>query len=420
MKVLHLLTHDNLGGAARAAFRQHQALRKFGIDSRMLVRHKHSDDRNVIVFKGEHDFLTRADRTVRRALIARREKASSYRGAGGLTDPRADLLRSNVTEIDEADVVNIHKTEHFADIPALFHSLPPDKPVVITIHDLSPITGGCDYPGECSRFSESCGRCPKLVSDTPNDLSQEIFLLKKAAYSVRSADSFAFAADSTWTAEMAQKSALASGHRVETIHYGIDDGNYNPALRIQAREALGISHDDEVICFAAHDVRAPHKGGLQLADALSAITRRRPIHLLTMGSGHFRAPEQFHHRHFGKIESDELQAVIYRAADVFVIPSLEEAFGQTALEAASCGTVIAGFDVGGVCDIVQTGLNGRLVPRGDSAALSQAIIGLLDDTVLRQAWANRTPEWVAGNFSYQRNAEAYASLYADLIRGFRS
>jgi glycosyltransferase involved in cell wall biosynthesis len=386
----------------------------------MLVRHKHSDDRNVIVFKGEHDFLTRADRTVRRALIARREKASSYRGAGGLTDPRADLLRSNVTEIDEADVVNIHKTEHFADIPALFHSLPPDKPVVITIHDLSPITGGCDYPGECSRFSESCGRCPKLVSDTPNDLSQEIFLLKKAAYSVRSADSFAFAADSTWTAEMAQKSALASGHRVETIHYGIDDGNYNPALRIQAREALGISHDDEVICFAAHDVRAPHKGGLQLADALSAITRRRPIHLLTMGSGHFRAPEQFHHRHFGKIESDELQAVIYRAADVFVIPSLEEAFGQTALEAASCGTVIAGFDVGGVCDIVQTGLNGRLVPRGDSAALSQAIIGLLDDTVLRQAWANRTPEWVAGNFSYQRNAEAYASLYADLIRGFRS
>jgi len=419
MKVVHILTNDNLGGAARAAYRQHQALRLHGIDSRMLVRHKHSDDERVFVYTGKHDPLTRAERTLRRAVISRREKGSRARGGGGLTDPRADLLRTCVPEIEEADVVNIHKTEHFADIPSLLHSLPSEKPIVITIHDLSPITGGCDYPGECTRFTESCGRCPKLVSDSPDDLSREIFLLKKTAYTSRSVGSFAFAADSTWTAQMAKKSALTRAHRVETIHYGIDTGVYNPALRLEARQALGIPADDEVICFAAHDVRAPHKGGVQLAEALAAIACRKPFHLLTMGSGHFRAPEQFHHRHFAKIESDELQAVIYRAADVFVIPSLEEAFGQTALEAASCGTVVAGFDVGGVGDIVKNDLNGRLVPRGDSAALSQAITGLLDDPVMRQAWRDRVPDWVAGNFSYRRNAEAYASLYTDLIRGSR-
>ena len=333
-----------------------------------------------------------------------------------MTDPRADLLRTYIKEIEQAHVVNIHKTEHFADIPALLHSLPSNKPVVITIHDLSPITGGCDYPGDCRRFGESCGRCPKLASDDPNDLSREIFQLRKTAYASRSKGSFAFAADSTWTHRMAQKSALTRDCRVETIHYGIDTGVYNPRLRNEARNALGIAMDDEVICFAAHDVRAPHKGGVQLAEALARIQRGKPIHLLTMGSGHFKAPEQFRHRHLGKIESDELQAVIYRAADVFVIPSLEEAFGQTALEAVACGTVVAGFEVGGVGDTVKNGLNGQLVPKADSAALADAITQLMEDVPMRLHWRDRASDWVADHFSYHRNALAYASLYEELIR----
>jgi glycosyltransferase involved in cell wall biosynthesis len=214
---------------------------------------------------------------------------------------------------------------------------------------------------------------------------------------------------------MAKKSALSGGNRIETIHYGIDTSVYNSSLRQEARKALGIPADDEVICFAAHDVRAPHKGGIQLAEALAAITRRKPIHLLTMGSGHFRVPEQFHHRHFGKIESDELQAVIYRAADVFVIPSLEEAFGQTALEAVACGTVVAGFEVGGVVDIVKNDLNGKLVPKGDSSALADAITQLMGDLPLRQLWRDMALDWVGDHFSYHRNASAYASLYEELI-----
>lgn len=414
MKVLHLLTNDNLGGAARAAFRQHQALLRFGVDSTMLVRHKHSDDDRVIVYTGKNDIPSRIERTIRRAMIGRREKSSRSHGLGGLTDPRADLLRTYIKEIEQADVVNIHKTEHFADIPALLHSLPSNKPVVITIHDLSPITGGCDYPGDCRRFAESCGRCPKLASDDPNDLSREIFQLRKTAYASRSKGSFAFAADSTWTHRMATTSALTRDCRVETIHYGIDTGVYNPRLRNEARNALGIAMDDEVICFAAHDVRAPHKGGVQLAEALARIQRGKLIHLLTMGSGHFKAPEQFRHRHLGKIESDELQAVIYRAADVFVIPSLEEAFGQTALEAVSCGTPVAGFDVGGIRDIVKNGMNGLLVPRGNSEELAHAILYLIRDVSLRKLWLENAACWVDNNFSYRLNARAYISLYKEV------
>jgi glycosyltransferase involved in cell wall biosynthesis len=214
---------------------------------------------------------------------------------------------------------------------------------------------------------------------------------------------------------MIRKSALTSDCRMEVIHLCIDHTVYSPIKRDEARMALGIGLDEEVICFAAHNISLPHKGGGCLSEALNSIPQDRPLRLLTMGSGQFKASPQYFHTHFGKVESNELQALIYRAADVFVIPSLEEAFGQTALEAVACGTVVAGFEVGGIVDIVKNGLNGQLVPKGDSSALADAIIQLMDDFRMRQLWREMASDWIDDHFSYLRNASAYVSLYEELI-----
>ena len=219
---------------------------------------------------------------------------------------------------------------------------------------------------------------------------------------------------------MARKSALTRDCRIDVIHYGIDQAVYSSIKRDEARMALGIGLGEAVLCFAAHDISLSHKGGSQLAEALDSIQDDLPLRLLTMGSGYFKAPPRFRHAHFGKIESDELQALIYRAADVFIIPSLEEAFGQTALEAVACGTVVAGFEVGGIVDIVKNGVNGQLVERGDSVALSKAIVHLLDNPLMRGEWTKQASGWVKERFSYQRNASAYRQLYGELILGSKS
>ncbi|HEY1662544.1 MAG TPA: glycosyltransferase [Verrucomicrobiae bacterium] len=415
MKVLHLATHDNFGGAARAAYRQHLALRGAGIDSRMLVRHKHTDDPDVEIFIGDRDLGSRVSRTMRRYWISRCERNSRANGKIGLTDPRADLLRSFAPEMAGADVVNIHKTEYFADIPALMASLPANKPVVLTLHDLSPITGGCDYPGICERFSNKCGACPILDSNGENDYSRKIFQLRQSAYETRPTGKFALVANSRWTFENIKKSGLAKGKRAELIHYGLDLNIYQPGNRSTAREALGIRADESVICFAAHNVGYPHKGGTQLAEALAGLKSNKSVHLLTMGSGHIQMPSYLRHTHLGRIENGLLQSLIYRAADVFVIPSLEEAFGQTALEAVACGTVVAGFDAGGIVDIVHNELNGLLVTRGNSTALAQAISRLLQDEPLKMRWRESCKAWVNERFSFSRNATAYRALYESLL-----
>jgi len=380
----------------------------------MLVRHKHTNDPRVQTYTGPRDLWSRADRTLRRAWINHREKQSRASGIAGLTDPRADLLRTAVPELADADIINLHKTEHFADVPALLACLPASKPVVITLHDLSPITGGCDYPGECDRFTKQCGRCPLLGAHREQDYSRMIFQKRQAAYGTR--QNFALAANSQWTWENARRSGLTAGCRNEVIHYGLDQTIYHPENRAIAREAFGIHPGEQVICFAAHDLSLKHKGGAQLAAALAGLNFTGTIHLLTMGAGRIKAPAQFRHTHFGRIESDQLQSLIYRAADVFVIPSLDEAFGQTALEAVACGTVVAGFAVGGIVDIVHNNLNGLLVQRGDPAALSGALNNLLRDEALRSRWRETCVTWISARFSYAKNAAKYIALYESLFR----
>jgi glycosyltransferase involved in cell wall biosynthesis len=239
--------------------------------------------------------------------------------------------------------------------------------------------------------------------------------MKRSAYSTRSPERFVFVANSHWSAEMAKSSSLVGGNRVEVIHYGLDQQVYSPGKRREARKALGIRAEQPVLLFAAYDLGLPHKGARCLRDALLNVRCQQPVRLLTMGAGHFQTVSGYRHSHFGPVESDELQALLYRAADVFVIPSLEEAFGQTALEAVACGAVVAGFRVGGIPDIVKCGLNGLLVERQDTQALSAAIQELLDDEALRQRWQKSCKAWVEEHFAYSKNASAYIALYNSLL-----
>ena len=239
--------------------------------------------------------------------------------------------------------------------------------------------------------------------------------MKEMAYSRPLRERLVFVANSVWSGEKAKLSALTKGRRVEVIHYGLDQSVYSPRKRREAREALGIAAEEPVLCFGAHDLGLPHKGAHYLQEALMNVRCQRPIRLLTMGAGHFEAGPGYLHTHFGQIESDELQTLLYRAADVLVIPSLEEAFGQSALEALACGAVVAGFRVGGIPDIVKCGLNGLLVEREDTQALAEAIQKLLEDEALRHGWQDSCETWVREHFSYARNTAAYIALYEALL-----
>jgi glycosyltransferase involved in cell wall biosynthesis len=412
MKVLHFSTYDRVGGAAIAAYRQHEALLRMGVESRMLVKIKVTDDAKVQVLKPSLELRHRLPRVLRRCFL----KMVSPKSCTGqpFSDDRSDNGGRELEGLPPHDIVNVHWTAGFIDQPALFRKLPSNTPVVITMHDMNAFTGGCHYDMSCGRFTDQCGNCPQLKSGSKRDFSRATWSRKSRSYGLWSASKIHFIADSHWLAQQARSSSLLSSFPVSVIHYGIDTNIFRPLGRTLARQALGIPIERNVLMFAADSLEDERKGGQYLYDALATI--KAPLFLVTAGRGHPPVECRMANLHLGNVDCENVMALAYSAADVFVIPSVQEAFGQTALEAAACGIPVIGFNVGGIPDIVINGETGILCEMKDVVALGEAIERLLMNEKLRKEMGARARDHVEQNFTFQMQAGKYISLYEELLK----
>jgi glycosyltransferase involved in cell wall biosynthesis/GT2 family glycosyltransferase len=101
----------------------------------------------------------------------------------------------------------------------------------------------------------------------------------------------------------------------------------------------------------------------------------------------------------------------YQAADVFVAPSRFESFGLVFVEAMRAGKPVVGCDAGGVREIVADGVNGLLVPPGDSAALAGALVRLLQSQPLRDRMGQAGRALFQSRFTAQQMAQASLAIY---------
>lgn len=411
MRVVHLSTHDRRGGAAIAAYRQHEALRRAGVESRMWVGCKDTADPFVAQYSPSPAIRGRVARVLRRYAL--RASRNWYAAEAIFSDDRSAHGGDECAAMPAADVVNLHWAAGFVDQPALYRHLPARIPVVCTMHDMNPFTGGCHYSGECTRFTSACGSCPCLGRPSGSDYSASVWRRKRASYLSRPQHKLCFVADSHWLASQAKRSSLLAGQRVEVIHYGLDLAVFKPLDQTLARTALGIEHQGPIAAFTAADLNNERKGIRYLIGALRAMSSR-PF-LLCWGKRFPAGLADFPHLHLGELASEPLMALAYSAADICVAPSLEEAFGQTALESIACGRPVVAFKTGGLVDTVRHGQTGLLVEGRDTQGLREAIERLLADAALRFELGAQGRRLAEEAFSYHTNAGKYLALYEDML-----
>ncbi len=104
----------------------------------------------------------------------------------------------------------------------------------------------------------------------------------------------------------------------------------------------------------------------------------------------------------------------YRAAAVSVIPSLEEGFGIPAAEAMGCEVAVVASDAGGLPEVVENGVTGIVVPRGDAKALAQAIGSLLADPQRRRVMGQAGRERALRLFDWDRSAQQFEEIYREV------
>jgi glycosyltransferase involved in cell wall biosynthesis len=103
------------------------------------------------------------------------------------------------------------------------------------------------------------------------------------------------------------------------------------------------------------------------------------------------------------------------AIDIFVLPSLSEAFSNSLMEAMACGCCTVATNVGGNPELVRNGETGLTFEAGDSAGLGEVLQALIENEALRKRLAAAGAEFVSRRFSSRVSAERMAQIYAELI-----
>ena len=378
-RVVHLAQSDREGGANRAAFRLHQALREAGVSSIFHAGRKLSSDPSVVPAwprvggRTASEVVARLNALALRAYPARRPAAfSPVRLAYGR--PHRDLIATT-------DVICLHWIAGAFLRPSALTRL--GRPLVWRLSDLWPFTGGCHYPADCLRFAETCGHCPALGSPRDFDLSRLDFLARRRAYA--SLD-LVIVAPSRWIADHARRSSLFGGRRIEHIATGVDLALYRPHDRAQARAHLGLPADRRIVLFgalAATDDRRKGYHHMQAAlQALSASGKAGEVMLVVFGGKREAAmPEGFPlpALHVGQVTDETHLSKLYAAADVFVAPFEEDNLPNVVLEALACGTPVVSFAAGGIPDSIDHGENGYLAPLGATEELARGILWTMEN-----------------------------------------
>ncbi len=412
MRILHLNTSDISGGAARAAYRIHKGLQGIGIDSKMLVQTKWSDDKTVI------DPGTK----VKKGLALLRptlDSAGNYfdSGSKNIFSP-AWLPFSNIpTQINSIlpDIVHFHwicdGMLRIEDLKRI------NKPIIWTLHDMWAFTGGCHYNEGCERYVESCSNCPQLNRSGKNDLSRSVLKRKKKAWSQLD---ITIVTPGNWLAECAKKSSLFKGRRVEVIHNGLNLNLFKPINKTTARKICNLPVNKKLVLFGAMCATSDHRKGFDLLyEGLKqlAVKYSDKAELILFGASEPENPPDFGLpvHYLGCLHDDVSLSLLYAAVDVMVVPSLQEAFGQTASESLACGTPIVAYGATGLLDIVEHQINGYFAKPFDVSDLAAGIDWVLSNENRHKELCLKARGKAMACFDIKKIAKQYAELYKDII-----
>ena len=414
MKVLHLSESDS-GGAGRATLRLHQGLQRIGVDSQILVQLKYSDNKAVLAPRTTFGKFC-AKLKLLEHLDALPLKLYPQRKAGDFSlQWLPDRIASKVAQF-APDVVNLHWVCHgylAIETVAKFN-----KPLVWFLTDMWPFTGGCHYSQECSRYQKSCGACPLLNSNKKNDLSYWVWQRKAKAWK---ALNLTIVTPSTWLAQCAGSSSLFQGRPIEVIHPGLDLTRYKPIEQRFARNVLNWPQDKQIILFTAlYPTTDRRKGFHLLQPALHSLSKagwQEKLELMIFGLSQPEYPIDvgLKSSYISRLYDDISLAMMYSAADVTVVPSIQESFGQTASESLACGTPVVAFNATGLQDIVEHQKNGYLAQPYQSEDLARGLVWVLENKERYQKLCDRARQKAEQQFSLDIQARRYVSLYRTLL-----
>lgn len=403
MKVVHINTTDQGGGAAIAASRHCEAMIRCGIDAKMItltkdshnphVRKIHLGIRTILIFVFTY-------------LHLRKLKRIKPTGTFSVMCYGHPFYRDK--DVREADAIVIHwVNKNCLSIKGVERILKLGKPTIWYMHDMFPITGGCHHSLGCKGYKRDCKDCP-LVSNACKSIAGK--QLKAKLKHWHKYQNLIFATPSTWLASCVRESALGQGHNVMVIPNTIDTDLFKP-LPFDTKIMFGLDPNKKAILFSADLSSSIYKGSQYTIDCLKTLDPSRYDGLI-IGNMPNGLQEQVPIKVIATgYLMDSLSLVLaYNACDALLISSIAENYPNVILEAMACGKPCVGFKVGGIPDLIKDGETGGLATEKSVKELKEKIQRLFENDNYRKIAENARKK-VSEENSYDSICKQLCNLF---------
>ena len=360
MKIIISNTSDISGGAARAAWRIHHALRTNGLDSTMHVNEKSGGEWTVSTPGSKWSKMLRKLRPHVGAL------------ANHLLITKNPILHSssilpsswpNILNSSDADLIHLHWIN--AEMMSISDVGRINKPVVWTLHDMWAFCGAEHYT-EDFRWRDGYNRTNRPLYESGFDLNRWTWQRKLNAWK----KPIHIVTPSRWLAECARQSVLMRDWPISVIPNALDVDSWQPVEKKLARQLMNLPTDCPLLAFGAMGGgQDPRKGMDLLLAALNHLRGQFPdLQLLVFGQYAPRIlPDLGFPIHYtGHLHDDMSLRILYSAVDAMMIPSRQDNLPNTGVEALACGTPVIAFDCCGLSDIVSHQKTGWLAKAFDN------------------------------------------------------
>ncbi|MEN9862334.1 MAG: hypothetical protein RLZZ601_98 [Pseudomonadota bacterium] len=418
IKVLHISPDESGGGAAKAAYRLHQAVQRIGINSEMLVIQKHTNDQSVKSLRGSvlgkikskyYKKLNRTKNHIDPLFHTENSTLHSFGWSGyGLVK---QINQSN------ADIIHLHWIAGMLSIEDIAKI---KKPIVWTMHDMWAICGGEHYvPDDSakSRFRTGYLKNNRPAYESGPDLNRATWDAKFSAWENKH---FSIVGCSTWLAQCAKDSPLFKQSQIYAINFPLNINDvWKPYSKTASRKIFNLPQNKKLILAGAvGGVNNFYKGGDLLKESLNHLNNAAKANFEVILFGQ-DADEEFKNwplpvHNVGKISDQRLLAQLYSCADVVIMPSRQEAFGQIASEAQACGVPVAAFKIGGPLDIVEHQKTGWLAPAYETKDLAKGIEWILTNQSSQEI-SQASRERAVKLFSEEVIGQQYLSVYKQTL-----
>lgn len=375
--VLILSHSDIVGGAARAAFRLHSALLKYGIISTMEVALKKTDLGSV---EGPSNKFGKAISELRSLLgtaITKLQKTKNpvIHSSSFLPSGLIKKIHDNPTNL-----VHFHWVGN--EYLSIWDIARIRKAKVWTLHDMWPFCGAEHYAPDSAttRWRHGYTKYNRPEGHGGLDIDRWTWNRKRQAWT----RPMHIVAPSSWLANCVRDSALMSDWPVTVIPNPLDTRQFQPWPKDLARDVLNLPLSAPLVLFGAiGGGRDPRKGWDLLQMALKQVAKEQPdVQGIIFGQSEpVDLPKIGLPLHWlGHLHDDATLALLYSAVDVTVTPSRQENLPQTGTEAQSCGCPVVAFNCTGLPDVVEHGVTGYLAQPYEPDDLAKGICWVLEDS----------------------------------------